>query len=88
MPHIEEICYRFILHEGEIFVQKTGKEFKYKIKGNILKPISINRNLSKAEFEKALPLLPLENTVPVQHLQGPAFIYAILMDERISQGDW
>jgi hypothetical protein len=33
-------------------------------------------------------LVPLENTVPVQHLRGPSYIYAILMDPRIRQDDW
>jgi hypothetical protein len=31
---------------------------------------------------------PLPNTVPVQNLQGPSYLYAILMDSRIRDGDW
>jgi hypothetical protein len=29
---------------------------------------------------------PLSNTVQLQKLRGPSYIYAIIMDERICQG--
>jgi hypothetical protein len=35
-----------------------------------------------------LRYVPLPNTVPVQHLRGPSYIYAILMDSRIRRTDW
>lgn len=36
----------------------------------------------------ALTLVTLANTVPVQHLRDPSYLYAILMDERIRGQDW
>ena len=39
-------------------------------------------------MEEAAALVPLANTVPVQHLRAPSYIYAILMDPRIRQSDW
>jgi len=38
--------------------------------------------------EEAFRLAPLKNTVIVQRLQGPSYIYAVLMDKRIRQNDW
>ena len=49
---------------------------------------TVNQEVSKKEIEKALALLPLQNTVPVQHLRAPSYLYAILMDGRISQNEW
>jgi hypothetical protein len=46
------------------------------------------QNIAKAHFAEALAYVPLRNTVPVQHLRGPSYIYAILMDERIRRHDW
>jgi hypothetical protein len=33
-------------------------------------------------------LVPLTTTAPLQRLQGPSYLYAILMDDRIRHGDW
>lgn len=43
--------------------------------------------MAKVELEEATELLPLESTVPIQHLRAPSYIYAILMDPRIYYGD-
>jgi hypothetical protein len=32
--------------------------------------------------------VPLSSTVEMNHLQGPSYIYAILMDSRIRRDDW
>jgi hypothetical protein len=46
------------------------------------------RRLSCTNFGNALDRLPLENTRSVADLQGSSYVYSILMDRRISQGDW
>jgi len=75
-------------HAGEIFYQIKGGEFTYSIEGGSLIPNRTNRRLPKMQFEKAFDLVPLESTVPIQSLQGPSYIYAVLMDDRIRGGDW
>jgi len=70
-------------HRGEKFYQIRGGEFAYEVKGNCVIPGRTNVKISKTGFDEAVKLLPLPNTVPVHHLRGPSYIYAILMDERI-----
>ena len=88
MPHIEVVWQRVVAHQGEDFHQIRGKEFTYSVSASTLTPSTTNRNLPKCDFESALAFVPLENTVPLQNLQGPSYIYAILMDKRIRQTDW
>lgn len=88
MTGIDAVWARIKSLESEKFHQIRGKEFTYTVIGSAVIPEGINQNITKKEFEKALKLLPLENTVPVQHLRGPSYIYAILMDKRIRRSDW
>ena len=53
-----------------------------------LRPIGRVRHLSRTNFGKALDRLPLENTGSVRDLQGPSYVFAILMDDRIRRGEW
>lgn len=87
MIAIDTVWARIKAHEGEVFRQIRGREYKYSIVGNAVVPEGINQNIPKAHFEQALGLLPLENTAPVQHLRGPSYIYSILMDPRIRKQD-
>lgn len=80
---IEQIWTRIIENEGEIFKQIKGKEFTYQIIGNGLKLSTTNQIINKSVFEKAIELLPVKNTVPLQHLRAPSYLYAILTDKRI-----
>ena len=88
MPWIEDVWSRIRVYEGEKFRQIRGGEFTYAVTGNYLVLDRTNQRLSKSSLEEALTLVPLQNTVPAQHLRGPSYIYAILMDERIRQGEW
>lgn len=85
---IEEVWARIEAATGQTFRQIRGGEFTYEVKGNSLVPDRTNRVLSRSDFERALEFVPLKSTVPVQHLQGPSYLYAILMDSRIRQSDW
>jgi hypothetical protein len=87
MISIDTVRARIKALEGHTFRQVRGKEFKYSIVGSALVPEGINQNITRGEFEKALSLLPLENTAPVQHLRGPSYIYAVLMDKRVRKDD-
>lgn len=79
---------RIEAHAGEEFQQIRGGRFTYAVHGASLRLSRTNQNIPISYLEQAAELLPLENTVPVQHLRGPSYIYAILMDRRIRWDDW
>jgi hypothetical protein len=85
---IDVVWHRIITHQGGTFHQMRGKAFTYSMQGAAVIPSTTNRIISRSQFEKALEFVPLEDTVSVQHLQGPSYIYAILMDDRIRINDW
>ena len=85
---IEVIWQRIIETEGQHFRQIRGGEFTYKILGNQISLDRTNRNISKNTFAQALENVPLKNTIPLQRLQAPSYLYAILMDTRIRRNDW
>ncbi len=87
-PDFEEVWQRIIAHEGEMFRQKRGSEFRYTVPGNYVRPDRTNQNISRAHFAEAFSMAPLPNVACVQHLRGPSYIYAILMDDRIRSSDW
>lgn len=74
---------RIVLHEGEIFTQIKGKEFIYRVVRDTLIPSTTNVVIRKNDLEKALYFCPLANTMPVQHLRAPSYIFALLTDERV-----
>jgi hypothetical protein len=83
MRSIDDVWASIKKHEGEVFRQVRGGEFKYTVVGSSVVPDRTNQTIPRAHFEKALRLMPLSSTVPVQDLRGPSYIYAILMDGRI-----
>jgi hypothetical protein len=85
---IDLVWVRIRNHEGQTFVQMRGGEFTYSVRGGAVYPDRTNRALPRSQFEQALAFVPLSSTVPVQHLQGPSYLYAILMDPRIRSNDW
>ncbi len=85
---VDEVWRRIEMAAGQTFRQRRGGEFTYEVRGRSLIPDRTNRVLPRSDFERALGMVPLENTVPLQSLQGPSYLYAILMDPRIRQSDW
>lgn len=87
-PNIDTVWQRIAAHAGESFHQIRGGEFTYAVESSYLCPDRTNQRVPRAHFEEALALVPLDSTTPVQHLRGPSYIYAILMDPRIRAGEW
>lgn len=86
---INSIWSNIIAHEGESFRQKQGQEFTFTVKGDAIVPSTTNWNIPKSSFEKALEYVPLKNVSIIQRIcQGPSYVYAILMDQRIRNGLW
>lgn len=79
---------RITQRSGETFTQIRGGEFTYEVTEGSLIPDRTNQIIPRSHFEQAAELLPFESTVPLQHLRGPSYIYAVLMDRRIRQSDW
>jgi hypothetical protein len=88
MVDIGTVWSRIAAHAGEDFRLVRGDLFQYEVPGNYLLPVGRVRHLSRTNFAKALDRLPLENTRSVSDLQGPSYVYAILMDSRIRRSDW
>ena len=87
-PSLEIVWARIRAHAGEPFRQIRGGEFRYEAPSGYIALDRTNQNIPKSDFNRALEIVPLENTAAVQHLRGPSYIYAILMDPRIRQSDW
>ena len=85
---IEKIWPRIRKCESEVFRQIRGQPFTYTVQGAAIVPSTTNRNISRSQFDRALHFVSLANTRPVQHLQGPSYMFAILMDQRIREDDW
>ena len=85
---LEQVWERIKEFEGEEFCQIRGGKFTYALKGNLLELSRTNRSVSKNAIKEALKFVPLNNTVPLQNLQAPSYLFAILMDKRIRKSDW
>ncbi len=85
----DDIWVRIRAMEGEEFETKTGKPFTYETSGNILHPIRTTYNIVKADFQRALDLVPIEGPGAISNLvRGSAYIWAVLHDRRVRQQDW
>lgn len=86
---IDEVWRRLKAHEGEEFTTKTGLAFSFGVDGAILRPSRTKYNISKADFQKALALVPLNGPGEISDLvRGSAYVWAALHDERIRRQDW
>lgn len=90
MPDVTfaEVWQRIESCAGETFHQIRGGEFTYEVRSGHVWPNRTERGLPRSHFARAFELVPLPSTVPVQDLQGPSYLYAILMDDRVRRDDW
>ena len=72
--------------EGQVFRQKLGKTFTYRMAGNAVVPDTTNQLLSRSQFEKAYTRMPVNGPSDLQDLRGPSYLFAILSDPRITGG--
>jgi hypothetical protein len=85
---ISTVWNRIQSRAGETFTLKRGEQFTYHISASCLVPDRTNRQLPKGDFAKALDLVPLTGPGQILYLQGPSYVYAVLMDDRIRSGYW
>lgn len=89
MPPFEDIWNRILALEGETFTTITGLPFTYVVTGDALYPSRTDYRLSRSDVEKAYGLVPLPGPGVINRVvRGPAYIWAILHDSRVSQGAW
>lgn len=90
MPSSTIVWGRILSYAGQTFRTVTGVEFTYDPKRSYIRLNNTNRNIPESDFARALLLVPLPNVATVQHMgvQGPAYLYAMLMDPRIRKTDW
>jgi len=88
-PLIDEVWDRLRAHEGERFATIRGLPFTYTMSGAVLRPSRTDHNISRADFAKALALLPLESPTRIRKVvRGPSYLWALLQDVRIRMEDW
>ena len=75
-------------HEGDTFKTITGLEFSYSIDGDSIIPSRTDWKIPRSHVEKLLHRVPLKDTTEIQDVMGPSYLWGILNDERISNGDW
>ena len=85
---IDAVWARIKANEGQRFRQIRGQEFTYAVVGSSVVPSTTKQNISRSHFAEAMQLMPLSNTTDLQHLRGPSYLFAILMDPRIRGDDW
>jgi hypothetical protein len=86
-PEFDEVWGRIGDLAGEVFHTKRGLEFTYRIAGNTLTTTRTDFPLSRTDFERAYRLMPLPGPGEISEIvRGPAYIWAILHDVRVTGG--
>ena len=91
MPNtpFEEIWSRIVDHAGETFHTITGLELTYEVDGDGFYPSRTYYRISKTDFRKAYQMVPIDGPGKINEMVGgPAYIWAVLHDQRISRGEW
>jgi len=80
---------RIVAHAGQTFRTKTGLEFTYKIDGAYFCPSRTDYRISRENFRTAFEMVPIDGPGVINTLvRGPAYVWAVLHDRRISLGQW
>ena len=88
-PQFSEVWKRVETLAGEVCHTKSGLPFTYRVSGNVVTTSRTKHQLSRTDFETAFRLAPLSGPAEINELvRGPAYIWAILHDARISGGAW
>lgn len=88
-PGFEEVWERIVAHAGEAFHTKTGLPLTYEVVEDSLYPSRTKYRISKADFQAAYQMVPIEGPGAINDIvRGPAYVWAILHDPRISSGQW
>jgi hypothetical protein len=85
MDRFDVAWQRIGAHAGQEFHTKTGLPFIYQVSGTSVVPDRTGYPLHVSNFRIAFDLLPLSGPGQINTLvRGPAYVYAILADRRIT----
>ena len=80
-----EVWKRVLEHQSDLFYTVTGLSFTYQVINGAVVTSRTARKLTRQNFEKAFSYFPLNGPGQINTLvQGPAYVYAILTDRRIT----
>ena len=86
---IDDVWRRLKTLDGHEFEAKTGTPFTFEIDGDVFHPSRTKYNVAKADFRKALELVPFDGPGVVNSVvRGPAYVWAVLHDKRVRRQDW
>lgn len=89
MPSFDEVWARIVGHAGQPFQTITGLEFTYEVEGNALRTNRTDYLLTLGNVETAFNRVPIGGPGEINQLvRGPAYVWAILHDQRIRGNDW
>lgn len=71
---------------GQTFLTKTGKICRYEARDSYVILENTQHNIPKAHFAKALELMPASKVTDLRDLRGYAYLWGIMMDDRIRAG--
>lgn len=80
----KEVWCKIEKHAGETFRTKDGEEFTYTVEGDLFVSSEPEQTISKNDFEKAFQSPDVDPGEMVKIVKGPAFVWSVLHDERIS----
>ena len=83
-----EVWGRIEQYAGAEFRQKRGGVFTYEVVGNLIVPDRTDHRFARSQVEEAYHRMPVEGPGRLNDLRGPSYLFAILMDDRIRQGEW
>jgi hypothetical protein len=88
-PPIDAVWAKISALAGAEFATITGLPFTFTVTGDVLRTSRTKYSLGKSDFAKALALAPLDGPGEINALvRGPAYIWAILHDQRVRGKDW
>lgn len=84
----EPVWGRICKLEREFFKTHGGRYFTYRVEGDELLPSQSDLRIPRSDFALAFPMLPVAPPKLNRVVQGPAYVWAILHDPRVSEGKW
>jgi hypothetical protein len=88
----EAVWGRIESHQGEEFHTARGLPFTFAVEGAGIwffrDGRRINRKLTRTQVEVAISRCPLTSTTEIKDLMDYAYLFAVLMDQRIKREAW
>jgi hypothetical protein len=89
---VDRVWRRILASQTETFHTTKGLAFRYAVDGEGIwfhrEGRRINMGLARTEVDAAIARCPLRNTTDIKDLRDYAYLFGLLMDQRIRNGDW